>query len=186
MRDLIKRFQIDYVDGKIVSVTDELKHDTLNILRMVSLLNKQQEEINLLQDRIDELEDDNEKYSLGCEDIILENPQFKVTSCPTEIKDTSNNHYYWLEHEGNVKALCQVINEVINERNVLKQQITNKNNKLVKDTANKISEHQKRILDLIDDKIREVVKEYKDNTISFELSKFAHDKLYELKRELQE
>ena len=123
VRDLIKRFQINYVDGEIVSVTDELKHDTLNILRMVSLLNKQQEEINLLQDRIDELEDDNEKYSLGCEDIILENPQFKVTSCPTEIKDTSNNHYYWLEHEGNVKALCQVINEIINENSELKELI---------------------------------------------------------------
>ena len=84
-------------------------------LDMIELLNAQHETITRLKDRIDDLEDDNERYCLGEGKPVLENPRFKVTGCPYEIKDTSNNHYYWLEHQENVKEMCRVLNSLYEE-----------------------------------------------------------------------
>lgn len=63
-----------------------------------------------LKDRIQELEDDNARYMLGKGESKLENPRFKVTNCPFEIIDTSNNHIYWLENEYHVKAIVDLLN----------------------------------------------------------------------------
>ena len=67
--------------------------------------------LNKYQDRIDELEDDNQKYSLGEGTPAPENPRWKLTNCTSEIQDTKNNRFYWLELDGNVEAICDKLNQ---------------------------------------------------------------------------
>lgn len=64
---------------------------------LIDLVNELHRKNVRLQDRIDELEDDNTKYSLGEDKPVLKTPRFQITHCPTEIKDTNTNRYYWLE-----------------------------------------------------------------------------------------
>lgn len=104
-------------------VWDNEKETALNVFEMINKLNEYSEKIYKLELRIDELEDDNQKYSLGDGKPVLENPQFKVTGCPYEILDTSNNHYYWLEMQENVKELCKEINKIVSERDLLKKEL---------------------------------------------------------------
>ena len=74
---------------------DEKGEQIKECLTITNELNQLYNKKRELEHRIDELEDDNTRYSLGTGKPVLENPQFKVTGCPTEILDTSNNHYYW-------------------------------------------------------------------------------------------
>lgn len=104
-------------------VWDNEKKTALNVFEMIDKLNEYSEKIYELELHIDELEDDNQKYSLGTGKPVLENPQFKVTGCPYEILDTSNNHYYWLEMQENVKELCKEINKIVSERDLLKKEL---------------------------------------------------------------
>lgn len=104
-------------------VWDTKKETALNVFEMIDKLNEYSEKTYELKLRIDELEDDNQKYSLGTGKPVLENPQFKVTGCPYEILDTSNNHYYWLEIQENVKELCKEINKIVSERDLLKKEL---------------------------------------------------------------
>lgn len=104
-------------------VWDTKKETALNVFEMINKLNEYSEKIYELELHIDELEDDNQKYSLGYGKPVLENPQFKVTGCPYEILDTSNNHYYWLEMQENVKELCKEINKIVSERDLLKKEL---------------------------------------------------------------
>ena len=104
-------------------VWDNEKETALNVFEMIDKLNEYSEKIYELKLHIDELEDDNQKYSLGTGKPVLENPQFKVTGCPYEILDTSNNHYYWLEMQENVKELCKEINKIVSERDLLKKEL---------------------------------------------------------------
>lgn len=104
-------------------VWDNEKETALNVFEMIDKLNEYSEKIYELELRIDELEDDNQRYSLGTGKPVLENPQFKVTGCPYEILDTSNNHYYWLEMQENVKELCKEINKIVFERDLLKKEL---------------------------------------------------------------
>jgi len=104
-------------------VWDNKKGTALNVFEMINKLNEYSEKIYELELRIDELEDDNQRYSLGTGKPVLENPQFKVTGCPYEILDTSNNHYYWLEMQENVKELCKKINKIVSERDLLKKEL---------------------------------------------------------------
>ena len=67
--------------------------------------------LNKYENRIDELEDDNQKYSLGEGQPEPENPRWKLTNCTSEIQDTKNNRFYWLELDGNVKAICDKLNQ---------------------------------------------------------------------------
>lgn len=103
-------------------VWDNKKGTALNVFEMIDKLNEYSEKTYELELRIDELEDDNQRYSLGTGKPVLENPQFKVTGCPYEILDTSNNHYYWLEMQENVKELCKEINKIVSERDLLKKE----------------------------------------------------------------
>ena len=104
-------------------VWDNEKGTALNVFEMIDKLNEYSEKTYELELRIDELEDDNQRYSLGTGKPVLENPQFKVTGCPYEILDTSNNHYYWLEMQENVKELCKEINRIVSERDLLKKEL---------------------------------------------------------------
>lgn len=104
-------------------VWDNKKETALNVFEMIDKLNEYSKKIYELELHIDELEDDNQKYSLGTGKPVLENPQFKVTGCPYEILDTSNNHYYWLEMKENVKELCKEINKIVSERDLLKKEL---------------------------------------------------------------
>ena len=69
-------------------VWDNEKGTALNVFEMIDKLNEYSEKTYELELRIDELEDDNQRYSLGTGKPVLENPQFKVTGCPYEILDT--------------------------------------------------------------------------------------------------
>lgn len=104
-------------------VWDNEKETALNVFEMIDKLNEYSEKTYELELHIDELEDDNQRYSLGTGKPVLENPQFKVTGCPYEILDTSNNHYYWLEMQENVKELCKEINKIVSERDLLKKEL---------------------------------------------------------------
>lgn len=99
----------------------ELLGDSLSEQEIVDLLNKQDEEIKELKDRIDKYRDDNESYSFNTGKIKPENPRFKVTDCSTEILDTTNNHYHWLEMEGNVEEICRILNELNCENKKLRE-----------------------------------------------------------------
>jgi len=77
----------------------------------IDMLNEAYEKIAELNDRIDELEDDNTRYHLGTGKPEMKNPRYEITGCPTEIKDTSNNHYHWLELDDNVKEVCNILND---------------------------------------------------------------------------
>lgn len=107
----------------LTPVWDNEKGTALNVFEMIDKLNEYSEKIYELELHIDELEDDNQRYSLGTGKPVLENPQFKVTGCPYEILDTSNNHYYWLEMQENVKELCKEINKIVSERDLLKKEL---------------------------------------------------------------
>ena len=107
----------------LTPVWDNEKGTALNVFEMIDKLNEYSEKIYELELHIDELEDDNQRYSLGTGKPVLENPQFKVTGCPYEILDTSNNHYYWLEMQENVKELCKEINKIVFERDLLKKEL---------------------------------------------------------------
>ena len=107
----------------LTPVWDNEKGTALNVFEMIDKLNEYSEKTYELELRIDELEDDNQRYSLGTGKPVLENPQFKVTGCPYEILDTSNNHYYWLEMQENVKELCKEINKIVSERDLLKKEL---------------------------------------------------------------
>ena len=67
--------------------------------------------LNKYENRIDELEEDNQKYSLGEGQPEPENPRWKLTNCTSEIQDTKNNRFYWLELDGNVEAICDKLNQ---------------------------------------------------------------------------
>ena len=41
--------------------------------------------------------------------------RFQNTSCSTEIHDSYNNHYYWLEYEDNVTGFMELANNIHNE-----------------------------------------------------------------------
>ena len=100
-------------------------NDKWNCKRIVNVLNKQNEIIQKQNDQISTYCDDNERYSLGVDEPVkLKNPRFEPTGCDTEIKDTSNNHYYWLELSENVKAVIDLLNELDKENKELRDSIT--------------------------------------------------------------
>ena len=104
-----------------------------------------------LQNRVDELEDDNKWYSLGLGKPIPENPRFKVTDCPYEIQDTYTNRYYWLEDHDNVKSLCRLLNQCsLNEEGIhdnwmRDKELITKLNELIKLTEFQL-ENKERVL----------------------------------------
>lgn len=132
---LIKKFYGNYLGWFMMRMNDayslEMIGDSLSEQEIVDLLNEQDEEIKELKDRIDKYRDDNERYSFNTGGIKPESPRFKVTSCTTEILDTTNNHYHWLEMEGNVEEICKILNELHEENKELKndnQRLINKLN----------------------------------------------------------
>lgn len=108
----------------------ELIGDSLSEAEIIDLLNQLNDKNNELEDRIDKLEEDNVRYHLGRGEPQLEDPRFIVTTCPYEICDTMNNHYYWLEMKENVKEVCRVLNELYESNNKLKNDNQRLKNKL--------------------------------------------------------
>lgn len=94
----------------IIDTRTDKKYDFEEVVEVLNSLNDKNNE---LQDSIDKYRDDNTRYSLNVDEPIeVENPRFKKTGCDTEIKDTFNNHYYWLELKENVEAIIDLLNEL--------------------------------------------------------------------------
>ena len=79
------------------------QHHSLSEAEIIDLLNQLNDKNNELEDRIDKLEEDNVRYHLGRGEPQLEDPRFIVTTCPYEICDTINNHYYSLS---GIRRIC--------------------------------------------------------------------------------
>ena len=96
--------------------------------------------LNEYQDRIDELEDDNQKYHLGKGQPLPENPRWKQTLCTAEIHDTLNNHFYWLELDGNVEEICRILNNYERIKDTIKEAYTNERTALGKSVLRQLLE----------------------------------------------
>ena len=77
-----------------------------------------------------------------------------------KIQDTApKGRVYLLDRQGGVNALCSLINGLNDKSNRLEkknEQLKADNNRLVTVTANVVAKHQKKVLDLIDNKIEEL------------------------------
>lgn len=90
--------------------------DTIvNIDDLLDLVNELHRKNVILQDRIDELEDDNEKYCLTVEKLGRMDNRFEITGCESEIIDNKTNRAYWLEHEMNVEGIVELLNQLNKE-----------------------------------------------------------------------
>lgn len=76
-----------------------------------------------LQNHIDELEDDNDKYHKSLEKLEDYTKRFIPTKCTNEFKDCKTNRYYWLDYEGNFTGALELMNLLDCENEQLKQQI---------------------------------------------------------------
>lgn len=109
-------------------------------------------ELNKREDRINHLKNENEQLKQTIDDLISEfegyhksleetkdyDKQFEVTSCPYEIRNNKSMDYYWLEHQGNVIGICNVLNEQSEKINELE-----KENQMIKqDNDLKFWKHQ--------------------------------------------
>lgn len=101
----------DYV-GKHLNYEDEV----------IILLNTLHEENEQLKNKIDVLEDDNEKYYKSLEQLNLYTKRFIPTKCTNEFKDCKTNRYYWLDHEGNFKGCLELLNLLDYENELLKSE----------------------------------------------------------------
>ena len=83
--------------------------------------------------------------------------------------------------------VCELLNNLIEEN----EQLKSDNNRLVNETAKVVAEHQKKVLDLIDEKIDKLEKRYKFGQEVYKGCPmhnilFGINSLKELKKELQE
>lgn len=85
-------------------------------------LNRLSDENIQLKDKIDTLEDDNEKYHKSLEQLNLYTKRFIPTKCTNEFKDCKTNRYYWLDHEGNFEGCLELLNLLDCERELLKSE----------------------------------------------------------------
>lgn len=97
-----------------------------------------------------------------------------------KIVDFKNDKKYSLETIGDFREVVDLLNELAEENEELKAD----NNRLVNETAKIIAEHQRKVFDLIDEKIKEADEYFKQSYDSWYQGKF--DVLTELKKELQE
>jgi len=78
------------------------------------------------------------KYTFeGIEDTLEPDEEYKYTLC----------------NKDGFQDLCEMLNE-LNDEN---EQLKSDNNRLVNETAKVVAEHQKKVLDLINDKINEYI-----------------------------
>lgn len=100
----------------------EMLGDCLEAEEIVDLLNCLNDENEQLKNKIDVLEDDNEKYHKSLEQLNLYTKRFIPTKCTNEFKDCKTNRYYWLDHEGNFKGCLELLNLLDCERELLESE----------------------------------------------------------------
>ena len=82
---------------------------------MLNDIDDKNRKIKDLENRIEIMEDDNNKYSLSVLRVKKrEEERFKVTECPYEVLDTQYNRYFWLELRDNITAFCFIVNDINN------------------------------------------------------------------------
>lgn len=92
--------------------------------------------------------------------------------------DGIDDYYHLGNDTRDVMALCKLLNELHEENLELKKD----NSRLVNETANIIAEHQKQVLDLIDEKMDDAREHYLINGNRYYKGLF--EELHELKKEL--
>lgn len=115
-----KRFWILNTLTEYSGIKDKDKLLTFN--EVVDLLNCLNDENEQLKNKIDVLEDDNEKYHKSLEQLILYTKRFIPTKCTNEFKDCKTNRYYCLDHEGNFKGCLELLNLLDCERELLESE----------------------------------------------------------------
>lgn len=100
----------------------EMLGDCLEAEEIVDLLNCLNDENEHLKNKIDVLEDDNEKYHKSLEQLNLYTKRFIPTKCTNEFKDCKTNRYYCLDHEGNFKGCLELLNLLDCERELLESE----------------------------------------------------------------
>lgn len=75
-----------------------------------------------LKETIDDLTSEFEGYHKSLEETKDYDKQFEVTSCPYEIRNNKSLDYYWLEHQGNVIGICNVLNDQSDQINELEKE----------------------------------------------------------------
>lgn len=100
----------------------EMLGDCLEAEEIVDLLNCLNDENEQLKNKIDVLEDDNEKYHKSLEQLNLYTKRFIPTKCTNEFKDCKTNRYYCLDHEGNFKGCLELLNLLDCERELLESE----------------------------------------------------------------
>lgn len=100
----------------------EMLGDCLEAEEIVDLLNCLNDENEQLKNKIDVLEDDNEKYHKSLEQLNLYTKRFIPTKCTNEFKDCKTNRYYCLDHEGNFKGCLELLNLLNCERELLESE----------------------------------------------------------------
>lgn len=88
-------------------------------------LNKLVEENEQLKNRVDELEDDNMKYTLSTDKLDGYTKRFMPTKCINEFRDCKTNRYYWLDNEDNFTGALELLNLLDCENEQLKQENEN-------------------------------------------------------------
>lgn len=100
----------------------EMLGDCLEAEEIVDLLNCLNDKNEQLKNKIDVLEDDNEKYHKSLEQLNLYTKRFIPTKCTNEFKDCKTNRYYCLDHEGNFKGCLELLNLLDCERELLESE----------------------------------------------------------------
>lgn len=100
----------------------EMLGDCLEAEEIVDLLNCLNDENEQLKNKIDVLENDNEKYHKSLEQLNLYTKRFISTKCTNEFKDCKTNRYYCLDHEGNFKGCLELLNLLDCERELLESE----------------------------------------------------------------
>lgn len=105
------RFIID----KDYNWVDTLTNECFEEEYLFDIANELYNENVKLRNRVDRLEDDNEKYCLTVERLGRIDNRFEITDCKTEIIDNKTNRAYWLEHEKNVEGVVELLNQLNKE-----------------------------------------------------------------------
>lgn len=116
-------FPVEKLSEEFV-IYDNIEDNTIiRVGDVVKFLNKLNDENEQLKQTIDDLTSEFEGYHKSLEKTKDYTKQFEVTSCPYEIRNNKSMDYYWLEHQGNVIGICNVLNEQSEKINELEKQI---------------------------------------------------------------
>ena len=102
----------------------EIENESLEdgATKYAELYHKSLKENEQLKNRVDELEDDNMKYTLSTDKLDGYTKRFMPTKCINEFRDCKTNRYYWLDNEDNFTGALELLNLLDCENEELKSE----------------------------------------------------------------